>query len=73
MNGARTQELVDRLNDYSLEHGGRIYLAKDALTRREHFRRMYPELDAWDAVRGKWDPDGVLVSAQSVRLLGDSV
>lgn len=71
MNGAHTQTLVDRLNEYSVAHGGRIYLAKDALTRPEHFRSMYPELDGWNAVRRKWDPDGKLASAQSVRLLGD--
>jgi FAD/FMN-containing dehydrogenase len=51
--------------------GGRIYLAKDALTRREHFRAMEPRLDAWNAVRRKWDPDAKLRSALSVRLLGD--
>ena len=66
-----TQALVDALNDVVIAEGGRIYLAKDALTRAEHFRAMEPRLDAWNAVRRKWDPHGRLKSAQSIRLLGD--
>ena len=49
----------------------RIYLAKDALTRAEHYRAMDPRLDAWESVRRKWDPHGTLRSAQSVRVFGD--
>lgn len=72
MRGQATQRLVDALNEFALEHGGRIYLAKDALTRPEHFRAMYPRLDEWQAVRDKWDPEHSLRSAQSARLLGDA-
>jgi FAD/FMN-containing dehydrogenase len=72
MRGQATQRLVDGLNEFALEHGGRIYLAKDALTRPEHFRAMYPRLDEWQAVRDKWDPEHSLRSALSVRLLGDA-
>jgi FAD/FMN-containing dehydrogenase len=68
----RTQSLVDRLNELVIREGGRIYLTKDAFTRPEHFRAMESRLDAFNAVRRKWDPDGKLRSAQSVRLLGDS-
>lgn len=67
----RTQEIVDALNEHVIRAGGRIYLAKDAFTRAEHFRAMEPRLDAWLAVRRKWDPEGKLKSAQSVRVLGD--
>jgi len=66
-----TQRLVDTLNDFVVAEGGRIYLAKDAFTRAAHFRAMEPRLDAWLAVRRKWDPDGRIVSAQSVRVFGD--
>ncbi|MCX5738871.1 MAG: FAD-binding oxidoreductase, partial [Proteobacteria bacterium] len=71
MRGAPTQALVDRLNDEVAAAGGRIYLAKDALTRAEHFRAMEPRLPAWNEVRRKWDPNGRLRSGLSVRLLGD--
>ena len=66
-----TQRLVDDLNDFVVAAGGRVYLAKDALTRPEHFRAMEPRLAAFDAVRRRWDPHGVIRSAQSIRLFGD--
>jgi len=66
-----TQRLVDRLNEAVIADGGRIYLAKDAFTRAEHFRVMEPRLDAWMAVRHRWDPELRIRSAQSVRVFGD--
>lgn len=69
--GQKTQDLVDRLNTLVIAEGGRIYLTKDALTRPEHFRAMEPRLDAFNAVRRRWDPDVRIRSAQSVRLMGD--
>ena len=66
----RTQKLVDRLNELVIAEGGRIYLTKDALTRREHFRAMEPRLATFEAVRRRWDPEGKIRSAQSVRLFG---
>ena len=59
------------MNELVIEAGGRIYLAKDALTRREHFEAMEPRLPQWNSIRRRWDPDGRLRSALSVRLLGD--
>jgi len=73
MQGARTQALVDELNEVVIAAGGRVYLAKDALTRADDLRAMEPRLAAWNAVRKRWDPDGKLESALSRRLLGDSV
>jgi FAD/FMN-containing dehydrogenase len=70
--GPTTQAVVDALNDVVVEEGGRIYLAKDALTRPQHYRAMEGErLTAFTAVRDKWDPQRRLRSALSVRLLGD--
>ena len=65
-----TQALVDRMNERVIAEGGRIYLAKDALTRPEHFRAMDTRLDRFLAVRRTWDPEGRIRSAQSVRLFG---
>jgi len=71
MRHEHTKSLVDTLNAIVIEEGGRIYLTKDALTSAEHFREMEPRLDAWNAVRRRWDPEGGLCSALSIRLLGD--
>jgi FAD/FMN-containing dehydrogenase len=62
---------VDALNRLVADEGGRIYLAKDALTRPEHFRDQETRLEAFNAVRRRWDPQGRLRSALSCRLLGD--
>jgi FAD/FMN-containing dehydrogenase len=71
--GRDTQALVDALNEVVLEEGGRIYLAKDALTRAAHYRAMEgARLHAFTAVRDTWDPERRLKSALSVRLLGDA-
>jgi FAD/FMN-containing dehydrogenase len=67
-----TQQVIDTLNEFVISVGGRIYLAKDAFTRAEHYRAMEPRLDEWLAIRRRWDPDERLRSAQSVRLLGDT-
>ncbi len=69
----KTQGFVDRLNEMILHEGGRLYLTKDTFTRPEHFRAMEPRLEAFGAVRRKWDPQRKLRSAQSVRLLGDTI
>jgi decaprenylphospho-beta-D-ribofuranose 2-oxidase len=65
------QRIVDRLNEFVIAAGGRIYLTKDRFTRAEHFRAMEPRLDAFLAAREKWDPRRRLRSAQSVRVFGD--
>ncbi len=52
------QELIDRLNRLVLDFGGRIYLTKDAYTRRDDFERMEARrLDAFRALRQEIDPD----------------
>jgi len=72
MRGEDTQAAVDALNEVVLSSGGRIYLAKDSLTRPDHFTEMEGDrLTEWNRVRRLWDPSGRIKSAQSVRLLGD--
>ncbi|GBD27211.1 Decaprenylphosphoryl-beta-D-ribose oxidase [bacterium HR30] len=67
----RTQHIVDELNEIVVAVGGRIYLAKDALTRPQHFRAMEPRLERFLTVRRKWDPSLRFRSALSARLFGD--
>lgn len=68
---ADTQTIVDKLNEFVIAAGGRIYLTKDRFTRPEHFRAMEPRLDRFMAARDRWDPNRRLRSALSVRLFGD--
>ena len=65
------QRVVDELNAFVIETGGRIYLTKDAFTTAADFRRMEPRLPRFEAARAKYDPQRKLRSAQSVRLFGD--
>ena len=65
------QRVIDSLNAFVIETGGRIYLTKDAFTTAADFRRMEPRLPRFEAARAKYDPKRALRSAQSVRLLGD--
>ena len=65
------QRIVDGLNEFVIDTGGRVYLTKDRFTRADHFRAMEPRLPAFLALRDKWDPARRLRSAQSRRLLGD--
>ncbi len=70
--GRPTETLVHELNATVIAAGGRVYLAKDAVTRAEDFAAMTPRLSEWRRVRDKWDPGHRFRSAQSVRVLGDA-
>ena len=59
------------MNAVVIEAGGRVYLAKDAVTRAEDFQKMMPRLKEWQAVRDRWDPERRFRSALSARLFGD--
>lgn len=66
-----TQQLVDTLNAFVIDEGGRIYLTKDTFTRAEDFAKMDPRIERFQAIRKAWDPDLRIRSAQSVRMFGD--
>ncbi|MGO8790922.1 MAG: FAD-binding oxidoreductase [Terriglobia bacterium] len=56
------------LDRMTLDHGGRIYLAKDAVLRAEDFAAMYPKLEAFRAIQRKLDPRGLFSSSLARRL-----
>lgn len=59
---------LEELDRLVLDHGGRIYLAKDGSMSAETFKQMYPRLDEFKQVQRQLDPNGVLSSDQSRRL-----
>jgi decaprenylphospho-beta-D-ribofuranose 2-oxidase len=63
-----TAELLRRLEDITLEHGGRIYLAKDSVLSREALRTMYPDLPRLEAVLARVDPESRFTSDMARRL-----
>lgn len=60
--------LLDRLDAVVADHGGRVYLAKDARLGAAAFRRMYPGLQRWREVRERLDPMHRFASDLSRRL-----
>lgn len=63
-----TPALMAQLESMILDHGGRVYLAKDACLSPEGFRRMYPELPHLQAVLKRVDPAGRMRSDMARRL-----
>lgn len=47
---------------------GRVYLAKDAMLRRNTFAVMYPRLDEFRALKARLDPKGVISSSLARRV-----
>ncbi len=60
--------LLDELDRIVVEHGGRVYLAKDARMTRQTFEAMYPNTDAFGQVKSKVDPNGLFSSSLGRRL-----
>lgn len=48
-----TPDLLNALNRITHDHGGRIYLAKDACSTPERVRQGYPDFNAFNAVRAE--------------------
>lgn len=65
-----TQRIIDDLNQRVIAEGGRVYLAKDTLSRGEDVLAMDSRLAEFDRLRRRWDPEGRLGSAQWTRLMG---
>jgi len=63
--------LLDRLDAIVLEHGGRLYLTKDARMSAETFKKGYPHLEEFLAVKRRVDPFNIFRSLQSDRLIGE--
>ena len=61
-------EFCHRLDAIVVAAGGRVYLAKDATTTPENFRKMYPRLGEFEAAKRHLDPDYRLASSLSRRL-----
>jgi decaprenylphospho-beta-D-ribofuranose 2-oxidase len=60
--------LLRELERITLKHGGRVYLAKDALLSAEGFAAMYPRLDSFRDVLARVDPNGRFASDMARRL-----
>jgi FAD/FMN-containing dehydrogenase len=65
---AGLQEMLREMDRTVADAGGRVYLAKDAMLDAETFARMYPDAEAFRAVRRTLDPDGVLTSSLARRV-----
>jgi decaprenylphospho-beta-D-ribofuranose 2-oxidase len=63
-----THALLDRLHSITIDHGGRIYLAKDSCVSARHLRQMYPKVEQFRAVLARADPQRRMRSDMSDRL-----
>ena len=61
-------KLLDALDELVIQHGGRVYLAKDARLSPASFRRMYPRYEEWLTVKNKLDPQHRITSSLARRL-----
>jgi decaprenylphospho-beta-D-ribofuranose 2-oxidase len=62
------EPLLDQLDQLVVEHGGRVYLAKDSRVPAGLLEDMYPRLPEFRKVRAEIDPSGTLASDLSRRL-----
>lgn len=60
--------LLDRLDAIVADHGGRIYLAKDARCGPAMLRRFYPAMDRFQAERARWGACGRFQSLLAERV-----
>lgn len=60
--------LLDRLDEVVLQYHGRVYLAKDSRMSAETFRKMYPRLEEFLALKQQADPECRFTSDLARRL-----
>lgn len=60
--------LLDELDAMVLDHGGRIYLAKDARMNMQTFKRSYSRWEAFQSIRAQYGALGKFTSRQSQRI-----
>jgi FAD/FMN-containing dehydrogenase len=66
--GQATERLFQQLDKILLKHGGRLYMAKDAVTNAQTFAAMYPRLAEFKQVKQRVDPGNLFTSSQARRL-----
>jgi decaprenylphospho-beta-D-ribofuranose 2-oxidase len=64
----RLEPLLNALDRLVVEHGGRVYLAKDSRVSAATLEQMYPRLEEFRKIRAELDPAGLLASDLSRRL-----
>lgn len=67
-NRAGLGAFLNELDAILLDHGGRLYLAKDAAASPETVAAMYPELKRFCEIKGWVDPENKLSSSMARRL-----
>ncbi len=65
---AGIEDLHREIERIVLDHGGRLYVAKDALMTAQSFARMFPKLDRFREILARIDPDARFQSDMSRRL-----
>ena len=66
--GQRLINLVRELDAIVLEHGGRVYLAKDACLQAKMLAPMYPRLEEFQRIQGHLDPEQQFSSSLARRI-----
>ena len=61
-------DLLNELDAVVLDHGGRIYLTKDARMEESTFKQSYPRWEQFQGVRERYGALGKFASHQSIRL-----